>query len=600
MDRRTLLAGVAAIPLLPAVARAARRTRRVRPGDAAWPSSAQWEGLNRQVGGNLTRPAPLAADCAAAPASSACEALVKNLRNPFYIGDQASGTQVSGWFNAWTPAPSAYAVAARNADDVAAAINFARAHSLRLVVKGGGHSYQGTSNLADSLLIWTRGMNAVTLREAFVAKGCEGVQAPCPAVTLGAGAMWIDAYDAVTTKAGRYVQGGGCTSVGVAGLVQSGGFGSYSNAFGTAAASLLEAQVVTADGQVRTVNACSHPDLFWGLKGGGGGSLGVVTSLTLRTHDLPPRFGGMDAKIRAMSDGAFQRLVSRFLGFYAEALCNPHWGEQVTVGPGNTLKFSLVNQGLEKAEQEAIWAPFVDFVRASPEDFTIVDAPDFGAGPSVVWWDVQARLRRGSTAMIADKRPGAPAHHGWWDGDQDQVGAFLHGYDSLWLPASLLAPDRREALAAALVAASRHMAVGLHFNKGLFGAPQEALATTRATATNPEVLGAFALAIIATGGPPQYPGLPANALARLGPALAKANAAAVDAAAAALRQVAPRAGSYVSESNYFNADWRRAFWGANYPRLLAVKAKYDAGGLFTVHHGVGSEDWSDDGFARIA
>ena len=105
-------------------------------------------------------------------------------------------------------------------------------------------------------------MNDVTLHDAFVAQGCAGT-APQPAVTIGAGAMWIDAYDAVTTRGGRYVQGGGCTTVGVAGLVQSGGFGSFSKQYGTAAASLLEAEMVTADGKIRIANACSNPDLFW-------------------------------------------------------------------------------------------------------------------------------------------------------------------------------------------------------------------------------------------------------------------------------------------------------------------------------------------------
>ena len=67
----------------------------------------------------------------------------------------------------------------------------------------------------------------------------------------------------MTTRGGRYVQGGGCTSVGVAGLVQSGGFGSFSKNYGTAAAGLIEAEVVTADGVVRIANACTNPDLFW-------------------------------------------------------------------------------------------------------------------------------------------------------------------------------------------------------------------------------------------------------------------------------------------------------------------------------------------------
>ena len=128
-----------------------------------------------------------------------------------------------------------------------------------LVVKGGGHSYHGTSCAPDSLLVWTRAMNAVTLHDAFVARGCEGVVAPQPAVSVGAGARWLEAYDAVTTRGGRYVQGGGCTTVGVAGLVQSGGFGSFSKRFGTAAAGLLEAEVVTADGVARIANACTNP-----------------------------------------------------------------------------------------------------------------------------------------------------------------------------------------------------------------------------------------------------------------------------------------------------------------------------------------------------
>ena len=181
---------------------------------------------------------PLAA-CEDAPEAATCADVLKNLDNPFYIGDQPGLTQTLGWANAWITKPSVYAVAARNAEDVAAAVNFARENRLRLVVKGGGHSYQGTSNAADSLLVWTRHMNEVTMHDAFVPQGCAGRLAPQPAVTLGAGVIWLHAYDAVTTKAGQYVQGGGCTTVGVAGLVQSGGFGSFSKHYGLAAAGLL-------------------------------------------------------------------------------------------------------------------------------------------------------------------------------------------------------------------------------------------------------------------------------------------------------------------------------------------------------------------------
>lgn len=401
--------------------------------------------------------------------------------------------------------------------------------------------------------------------------------------------MWIDLYHAVTTVAGRYVQGGGCTSVGTAGLVQSGGFGSFSKGFGTAAAHLLEAEVVTADGKVRTVNACKDPELFWALKGGGGGSWGIVTRQTLRTFDLPTDFGSAWGTIKARSDAAFRKLIARFVEHYEGRLFNPHWGEQVHLHPDNTLKVSMVCQGLDAAEVRATWQPFFAWVRAA-EDLTVCDGPNTYAGPARHWWDVL-----GNPGMIPDWRPGTPAYHGWWQDDWAQVGAFLHGFDSLWLPAELLRAGRQAALTEALFAASRHKEVQLHFNKGIAGASAEAVAATRETATNPAVLDAFVLVIIADGGPPAYPGTPGRVIDK---SAAHKDADRIAAAAAELRKLVPDAGSYVSESNYFNARWQAAYWGANYRRLRAVKAKYDPDGLFFGHNGVGSENWSADGFMR--
>lgn len=569
--------------------------RRMRPSDVGWPSGVGWERLNQVVGGNLIKPRALFAACEAERNGAACTDVVKNIRNPFYVGDQPAGTEVSGWLDAWTPAPSEYAIRARNTADVVAGVNFARENNLRLVVKGTGHSYLGTSNTPDSLLIWTRAMNEVTVHEAFVAEGCAGTFAPEPAVSAEAGAMWIDLYDAVTTRAGRYVQGGGCTSVGVAGLVQSGGFGSFSKGFGTAAAGLLQAEVVTADGRVRVANACTNPDLFWALKGGGGGTWGVVTRVTLRTHELPEFFGWSEGKIKAKSSAAFQQLITRFIRFYNENLFNEHWGEQIRLAPDDTLELSMVCQGLDDDQIARIWAPFHESVKRS-EDLAASDL-DAGAAHARHWWDVVYRKSEWhSDAMVSDPRPGAPAFHAWWSGDQGQVGAFLHGYESLWLPASLLQEEQQHRLADALFAASRHKKIEVHFNKGIAGAPPEALAATRNTATNPAVTNAFALVIVAGGEGPAYPGLARLAVDK---AAARENARQVDRAAAELRRIAPNAGSYVSESNFFNVSWRNAYWGANYAKLRAIKKKYDPDGLFFVHHGVGSEEWSADGFTRV-
>jgi FAD/FMN-containing dehydrogenase len=510
------------------------------------------------------------------------------------VGDQPALTQTSGWADAWTSQPSVYAVAAESTADVVAAVNFAREHHLRLVVKGGGHSYQGTSDAPDSLLMWTRHMNAVHLHDGFVGQGCAGAQAPQPAVTVEAGAMWIDAYDAVTTRGGRYVQGGGCTTVGVAGLVQSGGFGSFSKNYGTAAAGLLEAEIVTADGQVRVANACTNPDLFWGIKGGGGGSLGVITRLTLRTRALPEFFGGVFGAIRASSDAAYRTLIAKVVRLYQRDLFNPHWGEQMTFRSDNTLRLAMVFQGLDKSQAEKVWAPFLDWVRAH-EEYSFVEPVQVMALPARHFWDAEFFRQHAPGLMVDDDRPGAPRNHVLWAGDQGQVGWFIHAYKSAWLPASLLRGDRQSRLVDALFACTRHWGVALHFNKGLAGAPAAEIAAAKDTAMNPQVLNAFALAIIAADGPPAFPGM---GVAPDLPA-AREDAAGIGKAMDELLKVAPGAGSYVSESDYFERDWPTSFWGANYSRLAAVKRQYDPAGLFFVHHGVGSEAWSADGFTRV-
>jgi FAD/FMN-containing dehydrogenase len=599
MLRRNLLKGAAALPVAASpiafvAAAAALPLGRVRPGDPDWPDADKWAALDKAVGGRLIKVSSPFAVCTRGAGSDACGELFKNLRNPFFIGDNVALTQTLGWTDAWTSQPSEYAVAAETTADVVAAVNFARDHHLRLVVKGGGHSFFGGSSASDSLLIWTRRMRGIELHDSFTPQGCEGRVVPAPAVSVGAGAIWLEAYDAVTTKGGRYVQGGGCTTVGVAGLVLGGGFGSYSKGFGTAAANLLEAEIVTADGTVRLANACTNPDLFWALKGGGGGSLGVVTRVTLRTHDLPAAFGVVRAGIRAASDAAYRTLVDQVMAFYRANLMNPHWGEQLVFRPGRVLIVRMVFQGLNQVQAAQVWQRFFDWVAARPADYTFAGS-SVAAQPGRMKWNA-AVLEAVPGDVRTDDRPGAPKENFFWVGDAELVGQVLHDLQSTWLSRELLEPERRPALVDALVHCAKTWGVELQLNKGLAGAPAAALARTKDTAMNPAVLDAFALAITGGQEPPAYPGIPGHE-----PDLARARSAAktIRAAMAPLLALSSKPASYVWETDYFEPDWQTAFWGDNYARLKSVKGRYDPHGLFFVHHGVGSEAWSTDGFTKV-
>ncbi len=195
--------------------------------------------------------------------------------------------------------------------------------------------------------------------------------------------------------------------------------------------------------------------------------------------------------------------------------------------------------------------------------------------------------------MKVDDRPGAKPGAFWYPDDGMQASIFWHGYQSAWLPAALLEGEELDRLAEAWFAASRHWSVSLHFNKGLAGAAPEVVEAARQASINPQVADAFALAIIAMAGGSLYPELASPNLA-----VAHEHAEKIDAAMQALCRAAPDAGCYISECDYFLADWRKAQWGDNWQRLEAIKRRYDPDGLFIIHHGVGSEDWSEDGFQR--
>lgn len=167
--------------------------------------------------------------------------------------------------------PAAVAKCARP-EDVQAAVS-AAAGRVPIAARSGGHSYAGYSVPDGGLMLDLGGMSSVDV---------SGEQ-----VVIGAGARLKDVY-AVLGRAGRCLPAGSCPTVGIAGLTLGGGIGVLARKYGLTCDHLVSAQVVTADGKLRTVSADSEPDLFWALRGGGGGNFGVVTSFTFRTDPAPP------------------------------------------------------------------------------------------------------------------------------------------------------------------------------------------------------------------------------------------------------------------------------------------------------------------------
>ena len=310
---------------------------------------------------------------------------------------------------------------------------FARGNNLRLVVKGGGHSYRHLER-ADSLMIWTASWTRSSLDDTFVAQGSESCAAT--AVTVEAGAIWMHVYDAVTTRCGRYVQGGGCGTVGVAGLVQSGGFGSFSKTTGwPRRASRRRSR--NRRQRVRIANACKHADLFWALKGGGGGTFGVVTRLTLRTHKLPEFFGGVFATIRATNDVAFRRLIGDFVQFYARTH-NAHWAKLSICARSARLKSACPSRGLRSRRPKLSGNDSSTRRGRSRRIFCsrssrVLFRSRVGISGTGTFSAQTCRKRSCRTSGRGRRPTTCSGRH-----NLAEAGHVLYGFQSVWLPASLL------------------------------------------------------------------------------------------------------------------------------------------------------------------
>jgi FAD/FMN-containing dehydrogenase len=228
-------------------------------------------------------------------------------------------------------------------NDVVAALELARREGLEVSVRGGGHNVAGRAVTDGGLMIDLAEMKGIS------------VDPERGTVTARGGVLWKELNDA-TGVHGLAVTGGVVSTTGIAGYTLGGGLGWLMAKYGLAADNLVGAELVTADGDVVQVDADSHPDLFWALRGGGG-NFGVVTTFTYRLHPVQTIVGGL---IAHPLDAA-----PELLRFYRDAVADA--SDDLTVfaglvhapdGSGGKLAALVVFHTGDAAEAERDLEPF--------------------------------------------------------------------------------------------------------------------------------------------------------------------------------------------------------------------------------------------------
>ncbi|KAL4877361.1 hypothetical protein BJY04DRAFT_230663 [Aspergillus karnatakaensis] len=534
---------------------------KVFPGDLLWPSRIIWGLLDMVTGGALIKGVPRASTCYSGPGYDAadCEYLTSQWTGSYFHLDDPI-EMLSPVYQGLTCEPTTdpdakctmggfphYVINATNVAQIQLGINFARNTGVRLVVKNTGHDFSGKSGGAGSLSIWTHNLKGIKHIENYSAPGTDWTG---PAFKAGSGVAAYEIYKAAQDHGLMVVGGEGQ----VRGYVQGGGHSPLSSIHGMAADQVLSMEVVTPDGRFRTASFTENEELFWALRGGGGSTFGVVTSVTVKAYPTIPvttstftfstggeiTYSNFWKGVRAYLDYFIEHSD---LGIYSYFFILPSNGQftflmQPFVAPNKTLE-----------ETNAILAPWFQQLNDLNITFT----------PTTTYFD--------------------------------------NFYDA-WLESFPLE-----------VVQKTHVATGSRlFPRENFESESildKTFDAIKASSDAGLVLIAFNMAPTLERG-----GNPDNAV---GPAWRKAvmhalssvnwaaNATTEEIKAARhdftykhmqrWRDVSPGAGAYLGESDRMEPNFQQEFYGSNYPRLLALKRKLDPFDVFYAATAVGSERW---------
>lgn len=261
------------------------------PGQTGWPSSAEWKSLNNAVKGHLLKPTPPAAACHGLTLGD-CSAISSGFKDSaWHAGNPVSNMWQN--YNNYSCTPSSttctgqgypvFVVEAQGANDVKAAIDFARTKNIRLNVKSTGHDFLGRSVQPYSLSIWTHKLNDIKWHDTpFQPLGCS-ITIPGAAVTVGAGAQWGQVNSAARKRRLNVVSGAFST-VSLGGFLANGGHGPLSAKYGLGADNVYQIELLSPASEIIVANECQNTEYFWAMRGGGGSTYGVALRYTIAAH----------------------------------------------------------------------------------------------------------------------------------------------------------------------------------------------------------------------------------------------------------------------------------------------------------------------------
>ncbi len=420
--------------------------------------------------------------------------------------------------------PAAVAVC-RGSDDVARCLEFTRAHRVPFAMRSGGHSYGGYSS-SPGLVVDVSALATVE------------VDPRRRTAKVGAGAQLIDLYDAVA-RHGLVVPGGTCPTVGVAGLAQGGGVGVLARRYGLTCDHVIAARAVTAAGDQIAVGPDAHADLWWALRGGGGGNFAAVTSFRLSLEPAPPL-----------------ALFSLQYPWARAAAVLEGWQQWIATEPDETWSncqlFSEGTAGLLVQVNGVYCGTPAELGRRLARLSRYVGPPgsSFVAGDDYLEaMKVEAGCASLTVAAChtAGEWPGGTLGHAAYAAKSSYVGA----------PEDLGRTAQWAAAVERLARDAPYLGGGLAFD-GYGGAVNRVASDATAFVHRDKVAGVQATYSWGSGSSPGEVAAGARWLRWLG-------AEVID----------PAEGAYVNYIDPTLTDWARAYYGANLARLSRVKARYD-------------------------